>query len=175
MTTRRKTTGAKPAKAVEQTIETAQETVETAVKASQEAVSGNYEKAYSMMNDQFDVYGKKFFESFEDAAQFNKDNMDALVASSTAWGKGVETFSKNWFDFLKKTAEDNVSATKSIMAAKSVREAVDLQSNYAKSAYEAYVAEGNKLSELGINLANEAGAPIAARFKTTVEKFGKAA
>ena len=175
MTTKRKTTADAATKAVGESIESAQGAVETAVKASQEAVTGNYEKAYAMMTDQFDVYGKKFFGGFEDVAQFNKDNLDAFVASSTAWGKGMETLSKSWMDFVKKAAETNVTATKSIMAAKSVREAVDLQSNFAKEAYETCVAEGNKLSEMGLNVANETSAPLAARFKSTVDQFGKAA
>lgn len=175
MTTRRKTAPAKPTKAVEGAVEAAQETFETAAKASKEAATGNYEKAYAIMNDQFDVYGKKFAASFEDVAQMSKDNMDAFVASSTAWGKGVEALSKTWLDFVKKSTEDNMSAAKSIMAAKSVREAVDLQSTFAKTAYEAYIAEGNKLSEMGVNVANEAAAPLTAQFKATVSKFGKAA
>ena len=174
-TTKRGAAATKTPKAVEATLETVQDNIETAVEASKEAASGNYEKAYSMMNDRFDLFGKNLFANFENVAEFGKQNMEAVVASSTAWGKGVEGMSKAWMDFLRKSAEENVSATKSIMAAKSVKEAVDLQSSYAKSAYEACVAEGNSLSEMGVKLANDAAAPITERFNATVAKLNKAA
>lgn len=174
-TSKRKAPASQTPKAVADTMSTVQDNIQTAVEASKEAASGNYEKAYSMMNDRFEMYGKNLFPGFEDVAEFSKSNMEAFVAAGTTWGKGVETMSKTWMDFVKKTTEQNVSATKSIMSAKSVKEAVDLQSSYAKSAYEACVAEGNTLSEMGVKLANEAAAPITERVNATVAKFSKAA
>ena len=47
----------------------------------------------------------------------------------------------------RRRMEDHVAAAKSLTAAKSVQEVVELQTAYAKSAFEAYIAEMTKASE----------------------------
>jgi hypothetical protein len=48
------------------------------------------------------------------------------------------------------------------MGAKSIEQAVEIQSNYAKKAYDAYVAEMSKLGEMYAGLAKDAYKPVEA-------------
>jgi phasin family protein len=56
---------------------------------------------------------------------------------------------------------------------KSVKEAVDLQSSFAKTSIEKAVSETSKITDATVKLAEEAIAPLTARMSLAVEKFGK--
>ena len=60
--------------------------------------------------------------------------------------------------------ENHVAAAKSIMTSKSVQEVVEKQTEYAKTSFEAYVAELTSVSELVSGLAKETFQPINERF-----------
>ena len=47
-----------------------------------------------------------------------------------------------------------------LLGAKSIEQAIEIQSAYAKKAYDTWVAEATKLSELYVNLAREAYKPV---------------
>jgi phasin family protein len=67
--------------------------------------------------------------------------------------------------------EHNMAAAKSLSSARSVQEAVELQTAWAKSTLEAYLAEVNKASETVAASVKETLTPINARVTATVEKF----
>jgi phasin family protein len=91
---------------------------------------------------------------------FGKENLDAWIASSTAATKGLEAISARAMAYSKSALEAHMSAAKSIMTAKSVQELVEKQAEYAKSAFEGYVAEINSMSDLVSGFAKESLKPI---------------
>ena len=101
----------------------------------------------------------------------SKQNLEAFVASATAATKGAETLGSQAIAFSKKTLEDNVAAAKSLTSARSVQEAVELQTTWAKSALETYLAELNKASETVAASVKESLTPLNARVTAAVEKF----
>jgi len=69
---------------------------------------------------------------------------------------------------------ENVAQTaKALLAAKTLREAADLQNDWAKASFDKLVAEGTKVSELSVKVANEAFQPLNARMNVAVEKLFK--
>lgn len=160
-------------KVVEDTIAATKATVEGAVKAGQEAAAKNVEQFMALTQEQFEKVGGDAFKGFDDVAGFGKDNIDAFVAAGNVVTKGWQDLGQAWFTFAQGTVENGVSVAQAMMTAKTPREAVDLQNSYAKSAFDAFVAESSKLSELGLKVTNDAIAPISARVNATVEKFGK--
>ena len=72
--------------------------------------------------------------------------------------------------YSKKSMEDHVATAKSLAGAKSVQEAIELQTTYAKSAFETYVAEVTKMSETVAGSMKEAAAPINERVTALVER-----
>ena len=58
----------------------------------------------------------------------------------------------------------STKAFEQLIGAKSVEQAVEIQSQYAKKAYDTYVAEFSKLGEMYAGLAKDAYKPVEAAF-----------
>lgn len=101
----------------------------------------------------------------------SKANLEAVVASVTAATKGAETLGAQAISFSKKSLEDHMAAAKSLTSARSVQEAVELQTNWAKATMEAYIAQLNSASETVASSVKETLTPLNARVTATVEKF----
>jgi len=100
----------------------------------------------------------------------SKKNLEAVVASVTAATKGAEALGAQAMAYSKKALEDQVAAAKSLTGAKSVQEVVELQTAFAKSAFEAYIAEMTKASETVSASVKESFQPINERVTAFVEK-----
>lgn len=98
--------------------------------------------------------------ALSEASAFGKQNVEAWIASATAAQKGIEALSARTVAFQKDALEKHVAATKSLMTSKSVQEFVEKQSDYAKTSFEAYVAELTTVSELVAGLTKETLQPI---------------
>ena len=68
-----------------------------------------------------------------------------------------------------------VATFKAISSAKSVAEAMDVQSKFATSVAGRALANSNKLVGASIKLTEQTLAPLTARVTSAVETFGKAA
>jgi phasin family protein len=113
------------------------------------------------------------YKSYEEISKLQKDNWDAMVASSQIWAKGAEVIGKAWMGFAQESMENAASAAKALVGVKSLREAVDLQTDLAKGNFDKFVAESTKISETVVKVANDAMEPIAARMNVSVEKMFK--
>ncbi len=101
----------------------------------------------------------------------SKKNLEAVVASVTAATKGVETLGAHAMAFSKKAMEDQVAAAKTLSAAKSVQEVVELQTSFAKTAFEAYVAEMSKMAEMVSASVKDSVSPLNERVTALVERI----
>lgn len=111
----------------------------------------------------------KLTRGMEDAAQFGQENLDAVVTSSRIAAKAHETAGAEVAAFTKKSYEDSLAAAKDLAASRSVTEAMEKQTAYAKSAFEAYVSEATKLNDIYVAATREAFAPLNERFTAAVE------
>ena len=101
----------------------------------------------------------------------SKQNLEAVVASVTASTKGAEALGAQAIAYSKKSVEDSVAAFKTLSGAKSLQEVVELQTSFAKTALEGYLAELNKASEVVSASMKESLVPLNARVTAAVEKF----
>ena len=128
--------------------------------------------------EQFTTAGNKAFKdgveksmaAFGEANTHSKKNLEAVVASMTAATKGAETLGAQAMAFSKKTVEDQVSAAKTLASAKSVQEVVELQTSFAKSALEAYMAQMNLMTETVAASVKDSLSPINERVTALVER-----
>lgn len=149
------------------------DTIEATVTAAQEAATKNVEQAVAYTKEQLDKVSKQSFQAYEDLAGFHKENVDAMLASSNVLAKGIESLSKNILAFSQTQIESGMSTAKAAVAVKTLRELVDLQTEYARTSFDALIAETTKAAELSVKVANEAMEPISARVNATVEKLAK--
>jgi phasin family protein len=117
----------------------------------------------------------KMMKTTEDFVAFGQANVEAFVKSGQIWAAGVQELTKLMATCAKESFDESVSTFKAISTAKSVKEAMDLQSSFARAAFEKAMAESNKLTDASIKLTEQTLAPITARVTSAVETFGKAA
>jgi phasin family protein len=136
-----------------------------------ETAKATAEKFAATSNQAFKENVEKSLAAFSDMNVQSKRNLEAVVASVTAATKGAETLGSQAMAFSKKTAEEHMAATKSLSGAKSLQEAVELQTSYAKGFMEAYLAEVTKWSETAQASVKESMRPINERVSAVVEQF----
>ncbi len=158
---------------VEAAVSASQETMEAVVKAGTQAASKSYEQAVALVQEQVEKASSGMFQGYDDVATLGKDNIDAYVQSSTLFAKGVEAMSKELMNFAQFSVDTSVANAKALFGAKTVRELIDLQSDFSRSGFDSLVAESAKLTELSMSVANETIEPIQARLNANVEKLMK--
>jgi phasin family protein len=103
-------------------------------------------------------------EPFQNAANdfqnIGKDNYEAMVRSYGEVNKGLQTIAKRWTDFSKQSFEDAARAWEQVLGAKSLEQAVEIQTDYAKKAYQKWVAEASKIGEIYKSAATDAYKPV---------------
>ena len=102
--------------------------------------------------------------NIDEMQQFGKDNMDAAMKSFGALSKSMQAIAVEMADYSKKLFEQGTAATEQLIGAKSLEKAIEVQTDYAKSSYEGFVAEATKLGELYADLAREAYKPFESQF-----------
>lgn len=107
----------------------------------------------------------------EQMVEFQKGNVEALVASTKIAAKSLETIGQETAEIGRKNLETAQSAFKSFSSAKSPTELFKLQSDYAKSSFEDAVAQTSKNTEAALKLFGEIFQPLSNRFALAAEKM----
>jgi phasin family protein len=133
----------------------------------------NSEKIFGATRERVEMASQTAFKAFEDLQKLSKENIEAYVQASTIVAKGFEQVGKAWLALTQEALEQSATAAKALLGTRSLREAVELQTEFAKTSFEKFVTESTKLSEQTVKTANEALEPINARFTVAVEKLWK--
>lgn len=96
----------------------------------------------------------------EDMQKLAKDNVENAQKAFTTFSKGLQTIATEMSDFSKKSFEDGSAVMEQLAGAKTLDKVVEIQSDYAKKAYEAMVAQSTKIGELYVDLAKEMAKPF---------------
>jgi hypothetical protein len=86
-------------------------------------------------------------------------NMDATKNSFDAVTKSTQAIATEVAEYTKRSFESGTKTMENLLGAKSLDKAIEVQTEYAKAAYEGYVAHATKLGELYAHLAKEAFKP----------------
>ena len=100
---------------------------------------------------------QKFGEEFQ---RVGKNGFDAAVHSFGEVNKGLQAIAAEVTDYSKKAFEDGTRAFEQLVGAKSLEQAWEIQSQYAKKAFDAYVAQASKIGEMYVDLARTAYRPV---------------
>lgn len=100
------------------------------------------------------------FKSFEDVQKAGKDNLEVVVKTFGATQKGAQAIATEVQDYSKKSFDAGKDFAEKLFGVKSLDKAIELQTAYAKSAYEGFVAHATKVGEMYTDLAKEAVKPF---------------
>jgi phasin family protein len=159
------------AETVKKTVDTAASTVKASADKAQATFQANAEQAQAAGAKVFRDVADKSAAGISELSAQSKQNLEALVASAAAAQKGVETLSAQSAAFTKKSWEDGVAAAQSMSQARSIQELIELQTSWAKSASEAWLAEVTKATDVLTASVKDSFKPINERVTASVEKF----
>jgi hypothetical protein len=98
--------------------------------------------------------------NFDEMQKYGKEHIDSTMK---AWGqvsKGVQAIAAETADYSKRSFEEGSAALEKLLGAKSLEKAIEIQTAYAKTAYEGFVAQATKMGELYADLAKESYKPF---------------
>lgn len=107
----------------------------------------------------------------EDFQNFGKEQFDAAVASAGSCTKNLQAIAAAYTDFAKKSFEEGSAYLEKLATVRSLDKAIEVQTDYAKTAYETFVAETTRIGDLYKDLYKDSYKP----FEGFVAKAPKAA
>jgi phasin family protein len=162
-------------KTIEAAMFSGKETVESFMKAGVDATQKGIEQAVQLTKDNVEKASTAFFKGYDEFSIYSKGNVEAVVKAGSIYARGLEDLSKTVMSITQSQLEASMAAAKAVLGCTSLRQMVDVQTNLARTHFDKFVADGSKLSEISLKVANEALEPIQARVNVAVEKFTKPA
>jgi hypothetical protein len=107
--------------------------------------------------------------TFEEFQKFSKDQLEAFTAASTTLSKGLQEIASESTDYSKKAFAAGSAMYEKLLGARSVESAIQIQSEFAKQAYEGFVAQATRVSELYTRVATDAFKPVTSAY-TSLKK-----
>src|SRR6202044_3589820 len=98
--------------------------------------------------------------NFEDFQKFSKQQIETVTAVTSTVTKGLQEIAVESTDYSKKAFAESSAVVEKLMGAKSVETAIQIQTDFAKTAYEGFVAQASKINQLFVKLATEAFKPV---------------
>jgi phasin family protein len=118
---------------------------------------------------------QKAMKTAEELVAFSQGNVEALMKSGQIWATGMQDLSKHIATAARASLEEGMSTFKALTTVKSLKDAFDLQTAFARSAVEKTITESGKITDASFKLTEQALAPLTARVTLAVEKFAKTA
>ena len=97
---------------------------------------------------------------FDDFQKLSQGNVDVAMKLFGEWNKGWQAIAAEMTDYTKRSFEDGTQTFEKLVSAKSVEQAFEIQSSYAKRAYDEYMHQLSKLGGMYADLAKEAYRPV---------------
>ena len=145
------------------------DTIETTTEAGRVAAD-RLQAAFGDVNERAKTSMEKSAKIMEEMTELTRGNVEALVASSKVAARGVETLTQEVADFNRRSFEQASTALKSFTEVKSAADFFRLQSDFARTQFDAMVSESSKMSEAMIKLAGDVAQPITSRYTVAAER-----
>jgi phasin family protein len=156
-----------PAPAVKESIEMATVASHTEAAEKAQAIFAEFTNRFKTAFEKSTKYGEEF-------ADFAKGNVEAVIASSKVAAQAGETLGQEAAEYGRKHFEAATQAFKSFASVKSPTELFQLQSEFAKTAFDNAVAEASRVSESLLKVAGDIAQPISNRYALAAEKIKSA-
>src|SRR5215468_5328189 len=98
--------------------------------------------------------------NFDDFQKLGQENVDAAMKVFGEWSKGWQAIAVEMSDYTKRSFEEGTATFEKLLAARSMEQAMEIQSGYARRAYDGYLNQISKLGGLYADLAKEAYKPV---------------
>jgi len=98
--------------------------------------------------------------NIEDLQTLSKQQLEAATTFASTLTKGLQELAAETADYSKHSMASSAETVEKLLGAKSIETAIQIQTEYAKSALEGFVARSTKFNEIVAKMAGEAFKPI---------------
>lgn len=155
-------------------FETSQETVKNTVaqlNSSAEAALESSKEAMEQMTAKSKEAIETSMKSMDEMADLARGNVEAVIASARAATTGLEKVAAHMTETSRKSFEEMTAVAKSVAAAKTPNELMQLQSDYAKAQFDTVVADFSKMTEMMMKISGDIFEPMQNRMAIAADKM----
>jgi phasin family protein len=105
----------------------------------------------------------------EQLMTFGQGNLEAMMKSGQILAAGMQDMAREFAARAQASFEEGMNSFRALSTVKSLKEAVDLQTGFARTAIEKAMAESGRLAEQSLKLVEQASAPLSARMTAAAE------
>ena len=134
-----------------------------------------FEKLFAEASERGEQAVKRSRKAAEELAEIYRGNIDAFVEAGKIAATGAQSIGQNVVAKSRDGIEQAANTVRSFTEAKSPTELLQLQSDFARSAFDRFVEDSSALTESVVKLAGEAIQPISNRASANVEKLNEIA
>ena len=96
----------------------------------------------------------------EDIQKLSQTNVDTAMKVFGEWNKGWQAIASEMSDYTKRSFEESTATFEKLLSAKSVEQALEIQTGFAKRTYDEYMYQMSKLGGMYAELAKGAYKPV---------------
>ena len=97
---------------------------------------------------------------YEDASKITQEAMDNAVKSASVVTKGFQQIAAETSEFTKRAYEQQAEMLEKLFKTKTLDKGIELQTDYAKTAYQSWVSQATRMGEIYADLAKQAYKPF---------------
>jgi hypothetical protein len=105
--------------------------------------------------------------NLQDFQKLGQVNVEGSMKAIADWQKGLQTIATEFANYSKRSMEDSAQTFEKLLAVKSLDQALEIQTGFAKRATEGYMQQMTKIGGLYGEFAKEVTKPIANVMQTT--------
>lgn len=98
--------------------------------------------------------------NLDDLQKLNQSSVDTAMKMMGDWNKNWQVIATEMSDYTKRSVEDGTATMEKLLGVKSMEQVVEIQTAFAKRAYDEYMQQMTKIGTLYTDLAKEAYRPI---------------
>jgi len=95
-----------------------------------------------------------------DVQKLSQESLDRAMRWFGDWNKNWQAIANEISDYSKRSFEQSTKAFEKLLSAKSMEQAIEIQTDYARRACEDYLQEMTKLGNMYANFAKEVYKPL---------------
>ena len=99
--------------------------------------------------------------NFDDLQRLGQHNVDTAIKLSGEWNKGLQAIAAEMTDYTKRSFEESAATFEKLLSVKSLAQAIEIQTGFAKRAYDGYLHHVSKIGGMYAELAKEPYKPVA--------------
>ncbi|MFH5924035.1 phasin family protein [Roseomonas xinghualingensis] len=109
----------------------------------------------------------------QELAEFSRGNAEVLAQVAQTWMSGSQDISRQAFAFAQSLTDHALESARALSGVKSLKEAAEIQTTYARGTLDRVISETAKLQEASYRLAEQVAAPVTQRMTLAVERAAK--